>query len=143
MVIGTKYSAHPLKFLVQFKAKYLPQIAPEAVSEHEYVKKFSGGACPQTPLEVFGFLYLSRSATMQHPQTKLSRSTLANTPNNAHHRHTRMHAHTHKVVPEINIGRTGVSCGIMNSDKNTKVCFRVLRDYISYSVYHSKHGLSL
>ena len=40
MAIGTKYhsnSAYPPKFLVQFEAKYLPQIAPEAVSEHEYV----------------------------------------------------------------------------------------------------------
>ena len=31
------------KFLVQFEAKYLPQIAPEAVSEHEYVKISWGG----------------------------------------------------------------------------------------------------
>ena len=61
MVIGTKYhsnSAYPPKFLVQFEAKYLPQITPEAVSEHEYriyVKKIAGGggggggAWPQTP----------------------------------------------------------------------------------------------
>ena len=68
-------SAYPPKFLVQFEAKYLPQIAPEAVSEHEYVK-ISWGACPQTPLEVFGFLYLSGSATVQPPQTKMYRSAL-------------------------------------------------------------------
>ena len=57
MAISAKYhsnSAYPTKFLVQFEAKYLPQIAPEAVSEHEYVK-ISWGACPQTPLEVLGF----------------------------------------------------------------------------------------
>ena len=46
MTIGAKYhsnSAYPPKFLVQFEAKYSPQIAPEAVSEHEYVKNFLGG----------------------------------------------------------------------------------------------------
>ena len=62
---------------IPFKFSYnLPQIAPEAVSEHEYVKNF-WGACPQTPLEVFGFLCLSGSATVQPPQTKMSRSVLA------------------------------------------------------------------
>ena len=48
----TKYhsnSAYPPKFLVQFEAKYLPQIAPEAVSEHEYVKNFLGGHAPRPP----------------------------------------------------------------------------------------------
>ena len=57
MVIGAKYhsnSAYPPKFLVQFEAKYSPQIAPEAVSEHGYVKNFlggggGGGGYPQTP----------------------------------------------------------------------------------------------
>ena len=79
-LIGTKYhsnSADPPKFLVQFEAKYLPQIAPEAVSEHEYVKNFlggGGGACPQTPLEVFGFFWICHCATP--PNQKLSRSTL-------------------------------------------------------------------
>ena len=80
MAIGTKYhsnSAYPPKFLGQ---NILPQIAPEAVSEHEYVKKFLGGACPQTSLEVFGFLYLSGSATVQPPQTKMSRSALDLSP---------------------------------------------------------------
>ena len=47
--IGTKINTiqiqlnYPPKFLVQFEAKYLPQIAPEAVSEHEYAKFFLGG----------------------------------------------------------------------------------------------------
>ena len=50
-------SAYPPKFLVEFEAKYLPQIAPEAVhvSEHEFPGGGGGGgggACPQTPLEV-------------------------------------------------------------------------------------------
>ena len=61
MAIGTKYhsnSAYPPKFLVKFEAKYLPQIAPEAVSEHEYVKNLLGGM-PPDPLEVFGFFFLS------------------------------------------------------------------------------------
>ena len=52
MTIGTKYhsnSTYPPKFLVQFEAKYLPQIAPEAVSEHEYVKNFLGGMLPDPP----------------------------------------------------------------------------------------------
>ena len=52
MTIGTKYhsnSTYPPKFLVQFEAKYLPQIAPEAVSEHEYVKYFLGGMPPDPP----------------------------------------------------------------------------------------------
>ena len=30
-----------------FEAKYLPQIAPETVSEHEYVKNFLGGHAPR------------------------------------------------------------------------------------------------
>ena len=70
----------PSKFFsgsaLQFEAKYLPQIAPEAVSEHQYVKYFLGGSCPQTPLEVFGFLYISGSAIVQPLQTKMSRSAL-------------------------------------------------------------------
>ena len=57
MVIGAKYhsnSAYPPKFLVQFEAKYSPQIAPEAVSEHGYVKNFlvgggGGGRIPPDP----------------------------------------------------------------------------------------------
>ena len=55
MVIGAKYhsnSAYPPKFLVQFEAKYSPQIAPEAVSEHGYVKNFlvgGGGGGEDTP----------------------------------------------------------------------------------------------
>ena len=52
MAIGAKYhsnSAYPPKFLVQFEAKYLPQIAPEAVSEHEYVKNILGGMPPDPP----------------------------------------------------------------------------------------------
>ena len=70
----------PSKFFsgsaLQFEAKYLPQIAPEAVSEHQYVKYFLGGSCTQTPLEVFGFLYISGSATVQPLQTKMSKSAL-------------------------------------------------------------------
>ena len=68
-------SAYPPKFLVEFEAKYLPQIAPEAVSEHEYVK-ISWGACPQTPLEVLGFSSNSGFAIVQPPQIKMSRSAL-------------------------------------------------------------------
>ena len=69
-------SAYPPKFLVEFEAKYLPQIAPEAVSEHEYVKISWGGACPQTPLEVLGFSSNSGFAIVQPPQIKMSRFAL-------------------------------------------------------------------
>ena len=31
---------------VEQQSKFLPQIAPEAVSEHENTKKISGEACP-------------------------------------------------------------------------------------------------
>ena len=44
MAIGAKYHSYPPKF----QAKYLPQIAPEAVSEHEYVK-ISWGVMPPDP----------------------------------------------------------------------------------------------
>ena len=78
MVIGTKYhsnSAYLLKFLVQFEAQYLPQIAPETVSEHEYVL---GGMPPDPPrgacLDFYQNLSDSGSATVQPSQTKMSRS---------------------------------------------------------------------
>ena len=79
MAIGTKYhsnSAYPPKFLVQFEAKYLPQIAPEAVSEHEYVKNFWGVMPPDPPrgVRIFVYFWICHCAT---PQTKMSRSALA------------------------------------------------------------------
>ena len=46
--------------MVQFEAKYLPQIAPEAVSEHEYVKNFLGGMPPDPPrgVRIFVSIFL-------------------------------------------------------------------------------------
>ena len=49
-------SAYPPKFLVEFEAKYLPQIAPEAVSEHEYVKISWGGMPPDPPRGAWIFI---------------------------------------------------------------------------------------
>ena len=59
MAIGAKHhsnSAYPPKFLVQFEAKYLPQITPEAVSEHEYVKISWGGMPPDPPRGAWIFI---------------------------------------------------------------------------------------
>ena len=67
MAIGTKHhsnSAYPPKFLVQFEAKYLPQIAPEAVSEHE-CQKFLGGMPPDPPrgVRIFVSFWICHCAT--------------------------------------------------------------------------------
>ena len=74
MAIGAKYhsdSAYPPKFLVQFEAKYLPQIAPEAVSEHEYVKISWGGMPPDPPRGAWIFIrFLDLPLYMQPPPPK-------------------------------------------------------------------------
>ena len=75
--IGTKYhsnSAYPTKFLV---AKYLPQIAPETVSEHEHVKNFLGGIPPDPPppQRCLRNFFLDLHATVQPPKPRSAPDT--------------------------------------------------------------------
>ena len=73
MVIGAKHhsnSAYPPKFLVKFEAKYLPQISPEAVSEHEYVKISWGGMPPDPPRGAWIFIRFLDLPLYNPPKSK-------------------------------------------------------------------------